>query len=338
MSVLAWPELPPAEAPAETRGLSRTDVALLVASRSDGALRSARFGDLTRFLLPGDLLVVNTSSTLPAALPARLDGDDVHVHLSTPLGPGRWVVELRAADLGRLERPPVRAQLELPDHGRLTVLAPYRGSDRLTEAEVELPGGTPAYLDRIGAPIRYKGHEGRWPLDAYQTVFALEPGSAEMPSAGRPFSPALVTELVSNGILVAPVTLHAGVSSLERDETPYPERFRVPAHTARLVNAVHDWGGRVIAVGTTVVRALESTAAVDGTVGAVAGWTDLVVTPERGLYAVDGLITGWHEPESSHLLMLEAAAGRELLERSYAAAAELGFVGHEFGDAHLILP
>jgi len=338
MSVLAWPELPPAEVPAETRGLTRTDVALLVASRSDGLLRGARFGELTRFLLPGDLLVVNTSATLPAALPARLDGGDVRVHLSTPLGPRRWVVELRAADLGRLERPPVRAQLELPEHGRLTVLAPYRASDRLTEAEVELPGGTSAYLARNGAPIRYKGHAGRWPLDAYQTVFALEPGSAEMPSAGRPFSRALVTELVSNGILIAPVTLHAGVSSLERDETPYPERFHVPAETARLVNAVHDWGGRVIAVGTTVVRALESAAAADGTVGAVAGWTDLVVTPRRGLYAVDGLITGWHEPESSHLLMLEAAAGRELLERSYAAAAELGFVGHEFGDAHLILP
>jgi S-adenosylmethionine:tRNA ribosyltransferase-isomerase len=338
MSVLAWPELPPAEAPAETRGLSRTDVALLVASRSDGTLASARFGELTRFLLPGDLLVVNTSATLPASLPARLDGADLRVHLSTPLGPRRWVVELRAADLGRLERPPVRAELELPDNGRLTVLAPYRGSDRLTEAEVELPGGTGAYLARNGAPIRYKGHEGRWPLDAYQTVFALEPGSAEMPSAGRPFSPALITELVSSGILVAPVTLHAGVSSLERDETPFPERYRVPAQTARLVNAVHDWGGRVIAVGTTVVRALESAAAVDGTVRAVAGWTDLVVTPERGLHAVDGLITGWHEPESSHLHMLEAAAGHELLERSYAAAAELGFVAHEFGDAHLILP
>ena len=338
MSVLVSPELPVADAPAEALGRTRADVALLVATRSDGALRSASFDELTRFVRPGDLLVVNTSATLPAALSARLDGSAVRVHLSTPLGHGRWVVELRTADLRPLERPPFGARLELPDQSRLTLLAPYRGSDRLTEAAVELPGGTSAYLARHGAPIRYGGHGAGWPLDAYQTVFALEPGSAEMPSAGRPFSSELVTRLVSGGVLVAPLTLHTGVSSLERDERPYPERYRVPAETARLVNAVHAWRGRVIAVGTTVVRALETVAATDGTVDAGAGWTDVVITPERGLHAVDGLITGWHERESSHLLMLEAAAGRELLERSYAEAAKLGFVGHEFGDAHLILP
>ena len=249
MSVLAFPELEPAYAPVESLGRTRTDVALLVATRSDGTLRSARFEELPRFLFPGDLLVVNTSATLPAALPARLGGVDVHVHLSTPLAQGRWVVELRTADLRPLERPPVGTRLELPDRGRLTLLAPYRGSDRLTEAEVELPGGTSPYLARHGAPIRYANHGARWPLLAYQTAFALEPGSAEMPSAGRPFSPELVTELVARGVLVAPLTLHAGVSSLERDEAPYPERYRVPAETARLVNAVHAWDGRVIAVG-----------------------------------------------------------------------------------------
>ena len=338
MTVLAFPELPPACAPAEALGRARTDVALLVATRSDGALRSARFEELVRLLLPGDLLVVNVSATLPAALPARLDGIAVHAHLSTPLEEGRWAVELRTMDLEPLERPPVGARLELPGRGRLTLRAPYRGSDRLTEAEAELPGGTNAYLAQHGSPIRYGDGGPRWPLDAYQTVFALAPGSAEMPSAGRPFSAELVTALVSRGVLVAPVTLHAGVSSLERDEAPFPERHHVPVGTARLVNAVHAWGGRVVAVGTTVVRALETAAAPDGTVHADAGWTDLMVTPERGLHAVDGLITGWHEPESSHLLMLEAAAGRELLERSYAEAAALGFSGHEFGDAHLILP
>ncbi len=338
MSVLAFPGLPAACAPPEARGRTRADVGLLVTTRSDGAPRSVRFEELPRFLLPGDLLVVNTSATLPAALSARLDGVEVHMHLSTPLEHGRWVVELRTPDLRPLERPPMGARLELPDRGRLTLLAPYRGSDRLTEAEVRLPGGTTAYLARHGAPIRYGDQGPRWPLDAYQTIFALEPGSAEMPSAGRPFSPELVTELVSGGVLVAPLTLHAGVSSLERDEAPYPERYRVPAETARLVNAVHAWFGRVIAVGTTVARALETASAPDGTVDAGGGWTDVVITPERGLHAVDGLITGWHEPESSHLLMLEAVAGRELLERSYAEAAALGFAGHEFGDAHLILP
>jgi S-adenosylmethionine:tRNA ribosyltransferase-isomerase len=159
-----------------------------------------------------------------------------------------------------------------------------------------------------------------------------------MPSAARPFTAELVTELVSAGVLVAPITLHCGVSSLEAGESPYPERYRVPPQTAQLVNAVHRWGGRVIAVGTTVVRALETVAAPDGTVSAGSGLTGLVVSPERGLRAVDGLITGWHEAESSHLSLLEAAAGPELLRRSYDAARAAGYRFHEFGDSHLILP
>jgi S-adenosylmethionine:tRNA ribosyltransferase-isomerase len=193
------------------------------------------------------------------------------------------------------------------------------------------------YLRRHGRPIRYRHTPEDWPLDAYQTVFALHPGSAEMPSAGRPFSADLVTELVARGVLFAPLTLHAGVSSLELGESPYPERYRVPAETARLVNAARGWGGRVIAVGTTVVRALETVSAPDGTVTAGEGLTSLVVTPERGLRTLNGLLTGWHEPRSSHLQLLEAAAGPELLRRSYEAAAAHGYRFHEFGDSHLIL-
>ena len=158
-----------------------------------------------------------------------------------------------------------------------------------------------------------------------------------MPSAGRPFTPELVARLVAARRAVAPLVLHTGVSSPERDEAPYPERYAVPEATARLVDAVRGWGGRVIAVGTTVVRALETVAADDGAVAAGAGWTRLVVTPERGLRAVDGLITGWHEPEASHLQLLEAAAGPALLERSYAAALEHGYLWHEFGDSHLVI-
>ena len=153
-------------------------------------------------------------------------------------------------------------------------------------------------------------------------MFAREPGSAEMPSAGRPFTPALVAELVSRGILIAPVTLHTGVSSPEVGEPPFPERYDVPESTARLVNAVHTWGARVIAVGTTVVRALETVAGPDGTVAAGRGSTGHLVTPASGVRAVDGLLTGWHEPRSSHLQLLEAVAGRDLVERSYREAAE----------------
>ena len=221
------------------------------------------------------------------------------------------------------------------------MLSCSRASRRVTASAVaRLTVGRPlaSYLRRHGRPIRYAYMPHAWPIDAYQTVFALVPGSAEMPSAGRPFSAELVVELVARGVHLAPVTLHAGVSSLEHGEPPYPERYRVPAATARLVNAVHAWGGRVIAVGTTVVRALETVAAPDGTVGPGEGRTSLIVTRERGLRAVDGLLTGWHEPASSHMELLATAAGVELLERSYQAARVHGYRWHEFGDAHLILP
>ena len=196
-----------------------------------------------------------------------------------------------------------------------------------------------AYLEAHGEPIRY-GYVGkRWPLSDYQNVYATEPGSAEMPSAGRPFTEALITRLLARGVLIAPITLHTGVSSPERHEGPFPEYYTIPAATASLLQAAQGWGGRIIAVGTTVVRALETMADEDEwAVRSARGWTDLRITPERGVWLVDGLITGWHEPEASHLEMLEALAGRELLERCYDAALGHGYLWHEFGDSHLILP
>ena len=278
-----------AHEPPEVRGADRADVALLVASRADGALVHARFNELPRFLRAGDLLVVNTSATLPAALPARVDGEELTLHLSTPAdGPGRpdgahWVVELRTPERLPFRTARAGARLELPAGAHAELLAPYLGSSRLFVARLALGQPVLEYLRRNGQPIRYRHTPGEWPLDAYQTVFALHPGSAEMPSAARPFSAELVTELVARGILFAPLTLHAGVSSLELGESPYPERYRVPSETARLVNAVRGWGGRLIAVGTTVVRALETVSEPDGTVSAGEGATSLVVTPERGL-------------------------------------------------------
>jgi S-adenosylmethionine:tRNA ribosyltransferase-isomerase len=326
-----------AREPPEVRGAGRADVALLVASRADGALVHARFRDMKRFLRSGDLLVVNTSATLPAALAARLDGRELLLHLSTPADSGNWVVELRSEDLMPVGAPRMGARPELPGGAEAELLAPYLGSSRLSVARLSLGGPVEDYLRRHGEPIRYAHSPRRWPIDAYQTVFAIHPGSAEMPSAARPFSAELVTELTAHGVLFAPVTLHAGVSSLELGESPYPERYRVPLPTAQLANAVREWGGRVIAVGTTVVRALEAVAAPDGTVREGQGLTSLVVTPERGLRGVDGLITGWHEPRSSHLQLLEAVAGPELLQRSYDAARVHGYRFHEFGDSHLVL-
>jgi S-adenosylmethionine:tRNA ribosyltransferase-isomerase len=284
--------------------------------------------------------VVNTSATLPAALPVRrADGTPLRLHLSTPAGADRWVAELRrggeAFAAGRAGE-----TLALPGGARVTLLAPYLAGARLWLTRIELADGErlSAYLDRHGAPIRYGYVEREWPLADYQTVFALHPGSAEMPSAGRPFTTALVTALVARGIAVAPLLLHTGVSSQEAGEPPYPERYAVPEPTARLVNAARAGGGRVVAVGTTVVRALETVARADGSLRAGAGWTHHVVTPDSGARAVDGLLTGWHEPDASHLLMLDAVGGPALVAASYAAAARAGYRWHEFGDVHLLLP
>jgi S-adenosylmethionine:tRNA ribosyltransferase-isomerase len=343
MTALAF-ELPArleAHEPPEARGLRRDQVRLLVASRHDGSIVHARFSELPSFLEPGDLVVVNTSGTLPAALPARReDGTELELHLSTPaprLTGNYWIVELR---LDGSPFPDARPdeRLALPAGGRAKILAPYARGNRLWLARLDLPEPVERYLAEQGHPIRYGYVPGTWPLPAYQNVYAVEPGSAEMPSAGRPFTAELVTRLVAGGILVAPLTLHTGVSSAERQEPPYAERYRVPVETARLVNAVHGWGSRVVAVGTTVVRALETVAEPDGTVSPGEGWTDVIVTPERGLWTVDGLLSGWHEPAASHLQVLRAAAGSELLERSYEEALARGYLWHEFGDSQLILP
>ena len=333
-----------ASEPPEARGLSRDEVRMLVAHRADGRLEHARFRDLPHHLDEGDLLVVNTSATLPAALSAkRAGGEVVGLHLSTAVpdaaAGGRatlYVVELRR-DRGPLRDGRVGELLSLPGGGRAELLSPYLGGRRLWVAELHLPHTLIDYLSLHGRPISYPYLREERPLADYQNVYATIPGSAEMPSAGRPFTPQLVTALVAHGVGIAPITLHTGVSSLELGERPYPEWYRVPASTARLVNATRHWGGRVIAVGTTVVRALESAVEADDRVGEREGWTQLVISPETDLLAVDGLITGWHDPDASHLDMLEAIGGPELIGRSYRAASARGYLWHEFGDANLIL-
>jgi S-adenosylmethionine:tRNA ribosyltransferase-isomerase len=349
MSALALPAPPAAHEPPEANGLARDAVALLVAERASGKLTDTGFRAIGEHLCEGDLLVINTSATLPAAVKATIEGEAVLVHFSTPAGedpatafdqpgPPRWAIEVRAADGSRYPLPPLGTVLTLPGGASATLGSAVSGSERLAVARLRLSRPVERYLAAHGQPIRYPHVSRPWPIRAYQTIWAREAGSAEMPSAGRPFTATLVAELVARGVRFAPIVLHAGVSSLEAGEDPLPERFAVSAATARLVGATRAWGGRVIAVGTTVVRALESIAAPDGTLAPAAGTTDVVITAERGVHAVDGLLTGWHEPEASHLRMLEAIAGPELLERSYRAAVEHGYRGHEFGDMHLILP
>ena len=333
-----------AHEPPEARGLARDEVKLMAVSRELGSIAHARFRDLPEFLRPGDLLVINTSATLPAAVPARLgDGTGIELRFATAaprLPDGRWwVVELRSGD-GFVPYRGGRAgeHVTLAGNGDLELVAPYAGGDRLWLARFDPHEPLHLYLARHGHPIRYGYVPHEWPLEAYQTAFSLHPGSAEMPSAARPFTDELVGELTARGILFAPLILHTGVSSPEHHEPPYPERYEVPETTARLINAAKEWGGRIIAVGTTAVRALESVAQPDGSVEPGSGWTNLVISVDRGPWAADGLITGWHEPQASHLMMLEALAGEELLARSYDEALEHGYLWHEFGDSHLILP
>ncbi len=333
-----------ASAPPEARGTARDAVKLLVATPR--GISHARFADLGDYLRPGDLLVVNNSATLPAAVDGCRVGEPIVVHFSAERAEQLWVVELRPADnaTGHLSDIRPGERIDLPDAGALVIRSSYPkaaiGGARLWTARVELDGQRSVgwYLRRHGRPIRYSYVPRQWPLRYYQTVFARHPGSAEMPSAARPFSAELVTSLAASGIGIAPVTLHTGVSSAEPGEPPVPERFDVPAVTARLVNLTRASGGRVLAVGTTVTRALESATKSDGVVQPARGWTDLVVGPGHSVRAVDGLITGWHDAGASHLLLLEAVAGPELVAAAYQEAVEYGYLWHEFGDSALLLP
>ena len=334
--------LPPAgeaAVPPEARGLARDEVRLAVARPS--GVTHVRVRDLPAHLHPGDLLVVNTSATLPAAVDVVRHGCPTVLHFSTELDDGSWVLELRLPDGSGPALPRVGEVLRLPDGLRLRLDRPHpAGQTRLWRA-VPLPAVSPAaYFADHGRPIRYPYVDGDWPLASVQNVYADRPGSAEMPSAGRPLTEALLTRLIALGIPVAPVVLDTGVSSQEVHEPPQPERFTVPEVTARLVSSTLRAGRRVVAVGTTVVRALESARA-GASVVPTAGWTSLVLGPSHPARVVGGLLTGLHEPGASHLQLLEAVAGRALVDRAYAevtGATGPSYLWHEFGDSMLLLP
>ena len=345
--------LPPeleASSPPEARGLTRDAVRLMVSYVATDRMTHTRFGHLPDYLDPGDVLVINTSGTLNAALPAtREDGTRMELHLSTHLPADLWLVELRQQTVDRKSTQPffgARAgeTVGLPNGGQVQLLAQHvsngRVSERLWVARLRLPESDDLarYLEQYGFPIRYSYVLDPWPIHYYQTVYATETGSAEMPSAGRAFTPELITRLVAKGVVIAPLLLHTGVASLETHEPPYEEFYRVPLETAQLVNLARSTHRRVLAVGTTAVRALETVTDESGTAHPGEGWTTLVITPERGMRAVTGLLTGLHEPRASHLAMLEALAGRRHLDLAYHEALRCRYLWHEFGDLHLILP
>ena len=332
------PQTLQADQPPEARSLQRDEVRLLVTT-GQGHTHTT-FTHLAEFLEPGDLLVVNRSATLPASLPVSGQQGEFLLNLSTNYGDGVWLAEPRWSSS-------VPGPLPLSPGDRLTIgdqslqlLAPYPGLPRLWFIRTE--ANLCKLMQTRGTPIRYGYVTDPYPLAAYQTLFAKTPGSAEMPSAGRPFTQRVVQSLRQRGVTLAGITLHTGVSSLEIETEQveahpmYAEPFHVPVATARRINATHQAGHRVIAVGTTVVRALES--AWDGSkVCPARGFTRLFIHPERGVHVIDGLVTGLHDPLASHLAMLYAIAGHELIQDSYREAVDHGYLWHEFGDSHLIL-
>lgn len=324
-----------ARRPPETRGIARDGVSLLVSDAHTQSHVTAPFTDIAHFLRDGDLLVVNDSATISAALDARrANGAAIKLHFSTRISESTWIVEPRETPLIA-----VGERFTLPAGGTAELIAPlHRANPRLWYARVQLPLPAFLYLRRYGRPIAYGYLDGEYPIDTYQTIFAREPGSVEMPSAGRPFTLRVLDSLYRHGINIAAVTLHCGVSSPETHEPPLDERFSVPEWTAHCVNATRASGNRVIAVGTTVVRALESSADDDGNVQPRSGWTSHIVDTQHPPRTVNGLLTGFHEPRASHLLMLEAFATRDFLARAYDKALADGLLWHEFGDVHLLLP
>lgn len=336
-----------ATAPAEARGVERDEVRLLVSDGDTGTHTHADFVELAAFLEPGDLIVVNQSATLPASLPATGPDGECLLNFCTDYGNGLWLTEPRwsTSEPGPL---PLSAG-EAITAGGLTgrVVTEFPHLPRLVF--VRFDGDVRAAMDEHGRPIRYGYVDEAYPLDAYQTYFAVEPGSVEMPSAARPFTERVVERLRARGVGLAPITLHTGVSSLEVEYDQcelecsgiecnplYPEPFRVPRVTAQAINRTRRRGGRVIAVGTTVVRSLES--AWNGErVRATGGFTRRFVTPESGVNTIDGLLTGLHDPETTHLAMLYAIAGRGLVMAGYEQAIDRDYLWHEFGDTQLLL-
>jgi S-adenosylmethionine:tRNA ribosyltransferase-isomerase len=344
--------------PPEARGLRRDEVRLMVSHLGNDSIVHSSFTKLPGFLEPGDTLVINTSGTMNAALPASYaDGTPLEVHLSTHLPADLWVVELRSSSGNEPVLDGKAGEvLTLPEGASIVLQTPYLseqrkrggGSNRLWISTLNLPTDLDEYLDRHGSPIRYGYVRESWPSSYYQTVYATEVGSAEMPSAGRAFTPELITRLVAKGVQILPLLLHTGVASLEDDEPPYEEFYRVTPETAAAINAARKAGRRIVAVGTTVVRALETVTDRDGVTHPGEGWTDLYITPERGVHSVNAMLTGLHEPRSTHLSMLEALTGRASLcplategrahlETAYSEALDKGYLWHEFGDLHLIL-
>lgn len=330
--------------PTEERGLQRDEVRLLVTQQDGQDIFHQQFTDLPYFLTSGDILIVNNSATVAAALPIHFpNGQAARLHLSTPLAQDEWLAEIRSVNEQQSKRwkeGEIGQQFSLPQGGRVALLEPYYQNKEqlhLWKVRLFLPLSTLDYLGKYGRPIKYQNLDKAYPLAYYQTFFSSVPGSAEMPSAARGFTSNLVDQLLKKGVQIIPITLHTGVSSLETGEEPYPEFVEVSALAAQQLNLAKAQGKRIVAVGTTAVRAIESATDTNGKVQTFRGHSNLFIQPGYSMKIVDGLLTGFHEPTASHLYMLQALASKTHLQKAYQAAVANEYFWHEFGDLHLIL-
>lgn len=329
------PEYLNASIPAEYRGIQRDQVRLMALDINTGKSYHNTFYELDAYLKEGDLLVLNNSRTIPAVLKGKRGKQTIEIRLSRKISDNEWEALVVGGVFG------VGEKINLP--GDLTATIKGQGNEAPLVILSFSKSGVDLYNDiyKYGEPIHYEYIDTPWPIEMYQTVYASVPGSVEMPSAGRAFSWKLLNKLKRKGVNIAFIQLHAGLSYYGNDRWPNPskhvEAYSVPEETAALINKTKANKGCVIAVGTTVVRALETVAEHTGIVKAQEGITGLYIKKGFPLKVVDGLITGFHEPEASHLDLLTAFIDEKLLMDAYRDALTEGYLWHEFGDMNLIL-
>jgi len=337
-----------ATTPPELRGIARDQVKLMVLDRVSGTTRHTQFFHLPDYLSPGDLVVVNRSAAIPGQLRAKFHGTELLLHLATKLSNVEYIVERRTADGSPYPSSFRHSDLiEIWDPNfekkitNIRVLCKFHERSRLWV--IDSPIDLFHIAKQIGSPIRYGYIVGNYDPTLYRTIFAHCEGSAEMPSASRPFTHDVVKRLVAKGVQIRSLILHTGVSSHEvktdlSDHPVLPEWYNIPENTSMAVKAAVAAGRRVIAVGTTVVRALES--ALDPATGFVqtgSRWTTHLVTPSTPPRVTSGLVTGMHDSMTSHLALLYAFVEPKLLHVAYREAVDNDYLWHEFGDVNLIL-
>ncbi|KHF39721.1 S-adenosylmethionine:tRNA ribosyltransferase-isomerase [Halalkalibacter okhensis] len=336
MTLASYPFVIPqhlhASLPAEVRSHQREAVRLLVQNRQTGHVTHDTFAHLSNYLKKGDVLILNKSRTIPAVLYTT---DHIEVRLARKCSTDIWeVLSSDQSEIGDTLHFTNNVRATVIDKSKKTPLISIRFSIKGDEFYNFL------YIN--GTPIHYEYLQDHWPLQAFQTVYSSVPGSIEMPSAGRALTWRMLAALQNKGIKIGFVSLHSGLSYFEDDRWPdpifQPEPFSVPVETVKLIQTAKNERSNVIAVGTTVVRALESAVDTNHNLQATAGETTLHIKSNSALQVVDGLLTGFHEPEASHLDMLSAFIDKNHLLAAYEEAIRQEYLWHEFGDVNLLLP